>query len=287
MRFCDLHVHSTASDGTDAPGRLAEVAAAAGLAAFALTDHDTTAGIPEAQRAADRLGIGFVPGVELSADPDVLGSGRSRGTLHLLGYFVHHDDPGLAAIARTLRDARAQRNPAMVRRLNELGIELSYDEVVAVAGRSRSAVVGRPHIAQVLVDRGHVGSVAEAFERFIGVRGAAYVRRDLLSAADAIAAIRAAGGLAALAHPVQLAIADQALFERVLRRLVDAGLGAVETRHPDLEPADTARLTELADRYGLLTTGGSDYHGGRKVNRLGSEQVPATCWQRLAEAAGG
>ena len=286
--FCDLHMHSTASDGTDAPETLPALAKAAGLSAIALTDHDTTAGIPACQAAADEAGVGFIPGIELSADPRVQpGDDQlARGTMHLLGYFVRHDAPELLAIQARLLAARAQRNPRMVQKLNDLGLEVSYEEVVqAAGGRSKEAVIiGRPHIAQVLVNKGYVESIDEAFARYLGEGAAAFTRRDHLSAFEAIDAIHAAGGLATLAHPVQLRLAGPEALEAVLTPLVEHGLDALETRHSDHAPDDVARFERLAQRFNLLTTGGSDYHGRRKDIRLGAAQVPLDVADRLRRA---
>ncbi|MEO1237741.1 MAG: PHP domain-containing protein [Planctomycetota bacterium] len=285
--FCDLHLHSTASDGTDGPGDLAKLCRAAGLDAFALTDHDTTAGLAEAAAAARREKIGFVPGIELSADPDLAGTGVSRGTLHLLGYFIDADSPGLAELTARIHRARERRNPEIVERLDGLGVRISYDEVVSLArslSPGRDPVVGRPHIAQVLVDKGYVKSIHEAFSRYLGAGGAAHVRRDRLSAAEAIQTLHAAGGLVSMAHPVQLKLADDAALERAVATLRDLGLDAIETRHSDHTPADVRRFDQLAERFGLLTTGGSDYHGSRKSVPLNQQRVSIAVYDRLRRA---
>ncbi|MEM1108207.1 MAG: PHP domain-containing protein [Planctomycetota bacterium] len=292
--FCDLHLHSTASDGTDAPGDLPRLCRAAGLSAFALTDHDTTAGVAACAAAAARLKIGFVPGIELSTDPDLFGAGQSVGSLHLLGHFIDPDHPHLAEITRRLGRARAERNPLIVEKLNRLGVDITYDEVLALAGASNGgggeyateAVVGRPHIGQVLVDKGYVKSIHEAFARYIGSGGAAYARRDLLTAAEAIEAIHEAGGLATLAHPVQLDLPSDTDLEHTVARLVDLGLDGIETRHSDHTPRDVKRFVAIAERFRLVTTGGSDYHGSRKTIALGSQRVPASVYADLLQSAG-
>ncbi|MFI4860064.1 MAG: PHP domain-containing protein [Phycisphaerales bacterium JB063] len=301
----DLHMHSTASDGTDAPGDLARLAKDAGLAGFALTDHDTTAGLDAAAKSAKRLRIKFVPGIELSADPGSIarpeaggsaGDKPSVGTLHILGYHIRHDDPGLAALGEQLRAARATRNPEVVEKLQALGVKIEYDEVLAAAGVPENArhdadaidatgiIVGRPHIAQVLITKGYVKSVHEAFAKYIGFGGAAHTRKDRLTAQQAIDAIHTAGGAAVLAHPVQLRLAED-LLEHAVARLSDLGLDGIETRHSDHSPADTEQFTDYAERFGLVTTGGSDYHGSRKHVALGSITVPTDETQRLLEAA--
>lgn len=286
MTDCDLHIHSTASDGTDAPQHLPRLAQDAGLAGFALTDHDTTAGLPAADAAARRRRITFVPGIELSADPDVLNTGASRGTLHILGYFIRHDDPTLRAIQQNLRDARAARNPQMIERLNGLGVNIRYDEVLAEAGATnkRDAIIGRPHIAQVMVNKGYVKTIHEAFTRYIGMQGAAYIRKDRLGAAEAIDAIHHAGGVACFAHPVQLGLADDDQLALIVKRLKDFGLDGIETSHPDHRPADVARFEALAKRYRLVAVGGSDYHGSRKTTPLGACRVPIDTLDHLRAA---
>ncbi len=288
--FCDLHLHSTASDGTDAPEALPRLCKAAGLSAFALTDHDTTAGVAACAAAAKRIKIDFVPGIELSANPDLAGTGRPVGSLHLLGHFIDPDHPHLAEISQRLRRARAQRNPLMIEKLNGLGVRITYEEVLELAAGgagkalAEDAIVGRPHIGQVLVNKGYVKSIHEAFARYIGSEGAAYARRDLLTAAEAIEAIHAAGGLATLAHPVQLEIADAAALEHFIAQLVDLKLDGLETRHSDHTAGDVKRFEKLAARFKLLTTGGSDYHGSRKTITLGSQRVPRSAYDALAAA---
>lgn len=284
--FCDLHMHSTASDGTDDPGRLPRLVRDAGLQGFALTDHDTTDGLAACAKAAKRLKIAFIPGIELSANPDLDADAdpepdAPRGTMHILGYGIRHDDDKLTQIKTWLVQARAERNPRMVERLNELGVRIDYEEVVAEA---EGAVVGRPHIAQVMVRKGYVKSVHEAFARYIGEGRDAYTRKDRLSAADAIAAIRDAGGVAVLAHPVQLKLPDADALEHVVKRLKDLGLTGIETRHSDHDPGDTERLARLAERYHLLATGGSDYHGSRKSIALNATRTPMEVFKRLQDA---
>lgn len=290
--YCDLHMHSTASDGTDAPRDLPRLCAAAGVGAFALTDHDTTAGLGDCAEAAGGLGLDFLPGIELSTNPDVLNTGRSVGALHLLGYGIDPRDPPLEDALRRLRQARGQRNPLIIERLNELGVRIGYEEVLAVAGiasaaDAEAAIVGRPHIGQVLVEKGYVKSIHEAFVRYLGAGGAAYVRRDLLTAADAIAVIHSAGGVAVLAHPVQLRLADHDALEHFVARLSDLGLDGLETRHPDHQPADVERFSRLARRFRLLVAGGSDYHGSRKSLGLNNQRVPRGVFDALREAIAG
>lgn len=286
MRTCDLHIHSTASDGMDAPEDLPRLAKEAGLAALALTDHDTMAGLAACARAAKKIGIDFVPGIELSADPASVGrnetaEGSTRGTLHVLGYFIAYEGPAAAqfqVIEKRLLKAREQRNPEMIEKLNELGVNITYDEVIEAAG---GTIVGRPHIAQVMMRKGYVKSIHEAFARYIGQDGAAYLRKDRLSAQEAIEAIHDAGGLACLAHPLQLGLRQPGELEHVVMRLKDMGLDAIETRHSDHGVGDIERFEKFAARCDLLTSGGSDYHGSRKAIGMGSQQVPYDVYQAL------
>jgi predicted metal-dependent phosphoesterase TrpH len=281
-------MHSTASDGTIAPEDLPAAAQRAGLEAMALTDHDTTAGVPGCAAAAAALGIAFVPGIEISADPGPPPGGRDdqprRGTLHMLGLFVRHDAPELLDVERRMKAARDSRNPAIVERLAALGVRISYEEVLALSRDQGTHIIGRPHIAQVLVSKGYVKSVQDAFARYIGQGQPAYVRRDRMPAADAIAAIHAAGGLAIMAHPVQLGRPDPDDLEYAVKRLLAWGLDGIEIHHSDHTPALVRQYRQLADRLGLLVSGGSDFHGERKPVALGSQNVPIDVYHRLHQA---
>jgi 3',5'-nucleoside bisphosphate phosphatase len=299
--FCDLHMHSTASDGTKPPDELPALVQAAGVEAFALTDHDTTDGLDACGRAAAALGLDFLPGIEISADPtDVLPAPRAglddgpdlappryrKGTLHLLGYGISPACAPLQQTLQELRQARAHRNPQIVHNLKDLGVSIDMDEVTAMARRlGDGRVVGRPHIAQVLVSKGYAKSVQDAFNRYIGEGRPAYARKDFLPPAGAIGAIHAAGGLAVLAHPVQLACAGDAdLLEYFIKRLCELGLDGLEVYHSDHTPAAAAHFAQLAQRYHLVPTGGSDFHGGHKAIGLGSQKVPLAVFTRLRAA---
>ena len=283
--YCDLHTHSSASDGTDAPGDLPRLAKQAGLEAIALTDHDTTARLAEFLAAAKRVKVKAVPGIELSADPAVVHTEPEkltrRGTLHILGYFIDMHAPHLEQIEARLAEARAQRNPAMVAKLKELGMTIDYDEVISAAG---GGIVGRPHIGQVMMQKGYVKSIHEAFTRYIGQGGEAYVRKDRLSAEEAIQAIHKAHGLAVLAHPTQLGLDNDEQIELAVARLKALGIDGIETRHSDHNPRDIELFTQLADKFNLLITGGSDYHGSRKTVTLGGQRVPIARYEQLYEA---
>jgi len=286
--FCDLHVHSTASDGTTLPQDLPKLARAAGLAAMALTDHDTTDGLPACAAAAARIGLTFVPGIEISADPGPppgrpATSPMRLGTLHILGLFVAAGDAKLRQIRQRMRAARNSRNPAIVEKLNALGVGIDYAEVLDLARAEGTQIIGRPHIAEVLMRRGYADSVTDAFARYLRQGAPAYVRRDRLAANDAIDAIHHAGGLAVMAHPVQLVAGDRDQLEQHVRRLKDSGLDGIETRHSDHTPQEVDFFEDLAKRYGLGTSGGSDFHGSRKSVALGSQRVPFTVFEGLVE----
>jgi hypothetical protein len=280
----DLHTHSTASDGTFAPADVVRLAHAAGLSGLALTDHDTVAGLPEAAAEASRLGLTFLPGIEISAVAPVEG-----GTLHILGYGINPASPVLAEMTRALVDARATRNPRIVARLRDLGIDITMEEVLASARDAQHAgaerqeqsdqsaapdapppVIGRPHIAALLVKKGVVPTMKHAFNEYLGQGGKAYFDKERLSPRDAIAHIRQSGGVAVLAHPVQLRTTNDAQLDRVIKDLIDLGLEGLEVLHSDHTPDLVDKYSELADRYHLLKSGGSDFHGANKKDiRLG------------------
>lgn len=291
LRYCDMHMHSTASDGTDAPQALPAIAKAHGLSAIALTDHDTTQGLAACAAACKELGVHFVPGIELSTDPRVvrhepLPAGR-LGTLHILGLFVDPQNDRLIEIHEQMKETRLQRNPQIIEKLNELGVRVTYDEVIELAGELDTKIIGRPHIAQLLVRKGYVKSIADAFAKYIGEGKPAYARKNLLLPGDAIEAIHAAGGLAVLAHPCQLRCPDDEALAHAVAKLQDLHLDAIETLHRDHTPAQTTLYTQLAGKFNLLTSGGSDYHGTRKVQPMGSENVPLAVYEALRDLAAG
>jgi len=250
----DLHVHTTASDGDLSPRECVAEAAREGLAAIAITDHDTIAGNAEAVAAGREFGIKVVPGVEVSCS-------HERFTVHLLGYYPNEDDERLAAMLAQLRSRREERNPRILARLAELGCPVDYDEVLEVSG---GTVVGRPHIAAVMVRKGYVGSLAEAFDRYLARGAAAYVERAKPPVAEAIAVLSQARAIPVLAHPGILGADDFAEIERLVRELVPLGLRGIEAYYHNHNMALTSRLIALAQREGLLFTGGTDFHGSRK-----------------------
>lgn len=266
MANVDLHTHSTASDGAHGPRELVEMAADMGLAAFAVSDHDTLDGVPEASKAAESLGLPLVPAVELSVD---LASG---GSAHLLGYFPGADveslcsrDTPLGRALKRVRDARYERNPRILEKLSGMGMHVPAPDVERAAGEG---VVGRPHIAQVMVRRGYVGSEREAFDRFLARGRPAYVERERLFADAAMGLIRDRGGIPVLAHPGLMPRSPGEL-SALIASLAERGLGGVEVYYPGHGEAVTAHLSETARRCGLVATGGTDYHGECSTAPLG------------------
>lgn len=254
--FVDLHAHSTASDGTFAPAEVVRLSKEAGLAGLALTDHDTITGLSEAAAEAERLGITLVPGIEISAVSPV-----PQGTLHILGYCIDPQNRVLTEMTRQLIDQRDHRNPRIIARLRELGIDITMEEALAQA---QGGVLGRPHIAAILVRKGVVKTIKQAFDEYLGQQGKAFFDKERLSPRDAIDRIRQAGGLPVVAHPVQFRTSNDAQLDRVIKDLADLGLAGIEVIHSDHGPAEVERYAGLADRYHLLKTGGSDFHGTNK-----------------------
>jgi hypothetical protein len=273
-RFCDLHTHSTASDGTYVPGEVIDAAERLSLAAVALTDHDTTAGLEAAaERAKAYPDLLFIPGIEVSAR-------WPGGTLHILGLGVEAASRELLELTDYLRDCRDRRNPEMLRRLRDQGIASDMDDVRACLPDRKGAgpdIVSRVHIAEALRRKGVVKDRREAFERYVGQGAPAYVEKERLSPGRAIGAIRDAGGTAVLAHPVQLRTSNHAQMERALRELRDAGLGGIEVYHSDHSPERTRLYLDLAKRFGLGISGGSDFHGfGKPDVLLARPRVPVS-----------
>lgn len=280
-RMLDLHTHSSASDGSLSPAELVVLADRVGLVGLALTDHDTVAGLPEALAAAADAAVELIPGVELSAAAD-------RGAIHIVGLHVDHDEAGLRGGLARVRRWRDERNPEIARKLAELGKPVELDEVTRIAG---GGVVGRPHFAAALVARGHVRDVDEAFARYLSRGGAAYVPKRKLAPAECIALIRGAGGVPVLAHPDQAQLGRAALRDLV-GRLADQGLAGIEVYCPTYDSAMTRLYREIALEYGLVESGGTDFHGSVKPRiklgrGFGSLHVPDSLLEPIAEAAAG
>jgi 3',5'-nucleoside bisphosphate phosphatase len=278
MARIDLHTHTTASDGSLSPSELVRVAKQQGLSALAITDHDSVEGLSEAMAQGERLGITVIAGIEISCLYEEV-------ELHILGYFINQDDPHLKPALERYLSSRNDRNPKIVERLCQLGMDLSYDEVKDFAG---PATIGRPHIAQVLLRKGHVTSVADAFDRYLGDGGPAYVARVLPTASEAISLIRTVGGLPVLAHPVYAARLKS--FNEVCAALKTFGLAGLETLYSSHTQQQTDRFRSIAREQSLLITGGSDFHGESKPEVLvgsgyGGLKVPADLLDELEATA--
>jgi predicted metal-dependent phosphoesterase TrpH len=256
--YVDLHTHSTASDGTLPPEQVIDAAAACGLAALALTDHDTIDGVARAREAGERAGIRVIAGVELSAFQD-------DHEVHLLALHVSQLD-ALQRRLTELRELRHSRAEQIVEKLNSIGVAVSMDEVLQ---QSNGGAIGRPHVARALMARGAVHDFRDAFHRYLGAHGAAFIPKAKLTVEDAIAIAHEAGAIAIWAHP-----GDGGRRER-LEPLVAAGLDGVEVRHPSHSSEDMKRLDALANYFGLVVSGGSDWHGASDgPRRLGMMNVP-------------
>ncbi len=241
----DLHIHSTTSDGELGPSEVVRLARQLDLACIALTDHDTTDGVSEAQAAGQRLGVEVIAGVEINSEGE-------HGDAHILGYFLDIGYTPLQDQLLAIRDARVGRARGMLKKLAELGLPLEWEAVMAFAGDAAS--IARPHVARALVQAGYVGSTQEAFDKYISNEGPAYVNRLRLEMREAIGLIREAGGVAVLAH------AGESGLIHLVPSLVEAGLDGVEVYYPDHTPEQQAELLALAARYNLVVTGGSDFH---------------------------
>ncbi|GAA3109048.1 putative metal-dependent phosphoesterase TrpH [Kribbella aluminosa] len=273
----DLHTHSNRSDGTDPVDVLIRHAQQAGLGVIALTDHDTAAGWADGRRAAEELGIGFVPGLEISCKLDGI-------SVHLLGYLP---DPAYAPLAKDLqivRDGRTDRIPAIVARLNSIGVPLTVDEVFAQATGTPS--VGRPHVADALVANGTVVNRSEAFDRFLADGRAGHVPHYAIEPGRAIDLVREAGGVPVIAHPWGRS-SYKVMTEDTLGRLVqDHGLAGIEIDHQDHSPESREALRAIARNLGIIHTGSSDHHGAGKIDHdLGVNSTDPEQLERLLEVA--
>jgi len=252
LGYIDLHTHTTASDGTLSPKELVEHAYGSGLTAVAITDHDTIGGIEEALSQGKKIGLEVVPGVEISVD--------FHGEMHILGYFINLESPVLQETLEQLREYRKERNPQIIRKLNDLGFTITLEEVKEVA---RGAVIGRPHIAKVLLDKGYVQSLDQAFGEYLATGRPAYVKKEKLTPQEAIAAIVSSGGLPVLAHPKYLGLTREELHA-LLFSLTGVGLKGIEAYYTTHSSAETQFYLALAEQHGLAVTGGSDFHGSNK-----------------------
>ncbi|HDQ41809.1 MAG TPA: PHP domain-containing protein [Desulfonatronum sp.] len=250
MAGIDLHTHSTASDGTLTPSELMLAAKKTGLEAIALTDHDTTGGLEEAMILAEKLGIEFIPGCELSVV-------SPSGNMHILGYWIPVGMSKLSQSLESLRQRRHERNHMIMAKLNALGMEIAYEDVLAVAGGD---AVGRPHIAQVMHAKGFVDSISTAFRVYLGSEGRAYVPKEKLGPRQAIDLLKSVGATVVLAHPFLLGLQGPDL-RGVIRQLKEYGLDGLEAYYTLHRPDQTLAYVQIARDLDLLVTGGSDFHG--------------------------
>jgi len=259
----DLHAHTTASDGRSTPRELVDRARAVGVTTLAVTDHDTMAAVPETAALAAAAGLGFVPGIEITS--------VSRGKdAHVLGYFLTPEAPGLSELITDQRRRRVERAREIGQRLEQMGAPIDVDALLATAGERSGKAIARPQIAQALIAAGHVATIAEAFDRFLGETCAAYVPHTGASPAEVVRLIAAGGGIASLAHPGHLKQDD------VIPELVEAGMAALEVYHSSHDEPATAHYLQIARRHSLAVTGGSDYHGEgvRRAEFFGVVHLP-------------
>lgn len=273
MSRVDLHIHSTASDGRLSPAEVVRKSAEGGLIVIALTDHDTVDGIApalEAAKAFPRLKV--IPGVEISTD-------TLKGEVHVLGYFIDYTHPELQAALRRMRNSRLERAQRIIAKLRDLGLPIQWERVQEIAG---SGSVGRPHIAQAMLEKGYITSIKEAFTKYISWGGPAYAEREKMSPGEIVALILRANGLPVLAHPLTTDDPEAMVIE--LKR---HGLAGIEAYYDGCTAAEINKLISLADRYGLITTGGSDYHGldANTETMIGGADVPLEAAERLIALA--
>ena len=266
----DLHTHTTASDGALAPRELVELAIRRGVRVLAVTDHDSTDGLAEAIAAAGTA-LTIVPGLEINCDV-------AGGEVHVLGYYVDYEAPWFQEFLKSQRAERVARVHRIAERLTELGMPIDPAEVFAI---TKEGSPGRPHVAQVMVARGYVKSVREAFDRYLHANGPANVPRRRLTPAEAIAVITRARGVPVLAHP---GVAGK---DDLIPELIQAGLMGIECYYAEHTPGQIGAYLDLCRRHGLVATGGSDYHGVHtgRTNQPGSPTVPMSAWEKLKDRA--
>ena len=277
----DLHIHSTASDGTFSPLEILNLAQSINLGAISITDHDTIDGTKEALAFGIPPSINFLTGVEIStASPPPF---SFPGSFHILGYAINIDDFILNQTLAKLQEARKNRNPRIIKLLNRMGFELTLNEIRKDFGECQ---LGRPHIAKQMVKKGFVQSVAEAFDKYLAKGQPAYVDKYRIDCDRAIEVIRNAGGIPVLAHPILLESKNDDVFKKLIFRLKEMGLKGIEVYYPEHSPDLIARYTETANRHGLLITGGTDFHGSIKPEikmglGRGNFSVPYELYEKL------
>ncbi len=269
----DLHIHTTASDGRLTPEEVVRIAAKQGLSVIAITDHDSLAGIEPALLAAESVpSLRVIPGLEINTD-------TPNAEVHILGYFIDYRNKGLKQTLERLRNSRETRARKIVAKLGELGIDVAWHRVLELSG---GGSIGRPHIAQAMFERGYIPSFQEAFIKYIGRQGPAYVERERLSPQEAVELVVKAGGLPVLAHPANIDDLEELLVE-----LKEAGLVGLEAYYNGYHRKIIDRLVNLATKHGLVTSGGSDFHGlgGDNETPLGGIDVPFDCAENLIALA--
>lgn len=280
-KLVDLHVHSNVSDGTLAPRDVVSHAADVGVAVMALTDHDTVDGIREAKEAAEEKGIVFVPGIEISA-------GYKNRDIHILGYFIDTESQDFLKLLKGAWEKREERNLKIAERFRKFNIEIDLEAIKKISG---SSVITRAHFARWLVDNGFCRSNSEVFDKYLGNDAPCYVPRDYMTREIAVKAIKDAGGIPVLAHPMLYGLKSSEV-ETVVAELKEMGLKGIETYYSSNMGMDEEIVRGLADKYGLIKTGGSDYHGDNKpgleigTGRSGSLKVPKQSAIDLFNAAG-
>lgn len=276
-KVADLHVHTNISDSTFSPEKVIELAKLKGLDAIAITDHDTCAAIAPAIRLAKDAGVEIVPGVELTAELE-------DDEIHILGYFIDWQNEAFVKKLKELCRVREERAKEILRKLNEQGIDLKYEDLLEIAGPCTGSI-GRLHIANLLYKKGKVACVREAFTKYIGNASSAYVKKFKLSPREASDMIKAVGGVSVLAHPKTISTETRPLKDTV-KILVNEGVQGIEVYHSDHNKAESSEFKKLACEYGLLITGGSDCHGlGKKNVMLGKVKVPYELVEKLRQAS--
>lgn len=269
MSKVDLHIHSTASDGRYSPQEIVRKAVGLGLEVIALTDHDSVDGIAPALEEARRLNqLQFIPAVEVSTDVP-------SGEVHVLGYFIDYTSEELATVLERFRNSREGRAQGMVDRLAEFGIHISWERVREIAG---SGTVGRPHIARAMLEKGYIGAIKEAFDKYIARDGPAYVEREKMTPVEAVQLIIRSSGIAVMAHPFFVPEHEAMIVE-----LKAAGMAGIEAYYNNYTNEDIGALIALAKNHGLIVTGGSDYHGLDESSEtlMGGAEVPMEAVDRL------
>ena len=275
-KLIDLHTHTTASDGSMSPRELVRHAGRNGLCAIAVTDHDTIDGLADALDEGERAGIEVIPGLEIGVDfkPD----------MHILAYFSKKTYPAAEKVLFELKKNRKARNPKIIKKLNEMGFDISMDEA---EGEAKGGILGRPHIAKVLLRKGYAKSMEEAFDKYLSFGRPAYFKKDKLSPVEGIKEIIQAGGVPVLAHPIHLDMSYNQL-DALLAILVPEGLRGIEAYYVDNTENDTSSFVKLAKKHGIIVTGGSDFHGSFKAGieigkGYGNLRIPYELLTKLKE----